>query len=97
MKASGKRALVYFATLVIGYVLGFYDGANAPAQIAVGPLLLAVVLFPLLLSSLRLRFFLWNRTRWSGGGSGPGDADYPPVPRPPTRRPPVLIARERLP
>lgn len=92
MNAVTKRALAFGAVLVIGYLLGWYDGAAPRSSVLMGPLLLGIYLIPLLIAKLgALLLFSMRRAR-SGPDDG-GDAPSTPVPRPPTGRPPFLVVR----
>jgi hypothetical protein len=93
MKASTKRALTYLAVLVIGYAIGFFDGAPPEAPIAVGPLLLLLLVAVLLFAKIAA-WLAFKIRRDNDGSSDSGHGPFPLVPRPPTGRPPVLTARE---
>ena len=93
MKPSTRRALIYLAVLVIGYAIGFFDGAPPEAPMAVGPLLLLFIIGALLLCKIAA----WLALKWKqgrNGSSGSGFGPFPCVPRSPTGRPPILTARE---
>ena len=95
MKASTKRAVVYLTVLVIGYALGFYDGAPPYGPISIGPSLLFLFFAFVVVAKLGALFL--SRARWGRSGSGgAGNAPSPRVPRSPIARPPVLRARETL-
>jgi len=94
MKASTKRGLTYFVVLVIGYAIGFFDGAPPEAPIAVGPLLLLFSIGALLIAKLAAWLLILMKRNNSPDSSGPGDAPFPLVPRPPDGRPPVLTAHQ---
>jgi hypothetical protein len=92
MKASSGAALTYLAVLVIGYAIGFFDGAPPEAPIAVGPLLLFFIIAALLIAKVAAWFFVITKRYSPPDSSGPGDAAFPLMPRPPAGRPPVLSA-----
>lgn len=95
MKAPTKRALIYLTVLVIGYAIGFFDGAPPEAPVAVGPLLFLLLVAALLFAKITAWLaFIFKQGR--NGSSGPGFGPFPLVPRSPTGRPPVLTARETL-
>ena len=94
MKASTKRALIYLSMLVIGYAIGFFDGAPPAVPISVGPLLLALFLAPLIIAKFA-GWLIFRFKRGQSGSSGSGEADFPLVPRPPVGRPPVLTGHEQ--
>ena len=95
MKASTKRALIYLAALVIGYAIGFFDGAPPEGPVAVGPFLLLFISAAL----LSAKFAAWLAVKLKqgrNGSSGSGFGPFPRVPRSPTGRPPVLSVRENF-
>ena len=76
MKASTKRGLTYFVVLVIGYAIGFFDGAPPEAPIAVGPLLLLFSIGALLIAKLAAWLFILMKRNNPPGSSGSGDAPF---------------------
>jgi hypothetical protein len=95
MKASTKRALAYLAVLVIGYAIGFFDGAPPEAPVAVGPLLFLLLITTLLIAKI-VAWLALKMKRGRDGSSDSGHGPFPLVPRPPTGRPPVLTARQNF-
>ncbi|HEX7858766.1 MAG TPA: hypothetical protein VF773_00410 [Verrucomicrobiae bacterium] len=85
-----------WAMSLFGFSVGMMSNLPTAAQWS---LLMSLLLPPLLIAAILLKRW-WVRQRNRGGDSGSargGFGPFPLVPRPPTRRPPVLRAKQSLP